>query len=76
MAPGNIKILHLITGLDTGGAETNLQRLTAAMRRDRFENVVVSLTSSGPMTETFRAQGVRVEAVGMSRSMPSPPALW
>ena len=43
MAPERIKILHLITGLDTGGAETNLQRLTAAMDSDRFENIVVSL---------------------------------
>jgi glycosyltransferase involved in cell wall biosynthesis len=76
MAAGRIKILHLITGLDTGGAEVSLQRLTEAMDCKRFENIVVSLTNPGPLSEAIRRQGIRVHAIHMSRSLPSPAAFW
>ncbi len=75
MAP-RIKILHLITSLDTGGAEMMLTHLAPAMDRQRFENVVVSLTTAGPLAARIRAEGIRVEAIEMSRSMPTPMALW
>ncbi|MBT4490150.1 MAG: glycosyltransferase, partial [Rhodospirillaceae bacterium] len=76
MGLSRIKVLHLITGLDTGGAEVNLQRLTGAMDGGRIENVVVSLTAPGPLSKTIRDQGVKVDAVGMSRSLPTPAALY
>jgi glycosyltransferase involved in cell wall biosynthesis len=76
MAARRIKILHLITGLDTGGAEVSLQRLTGAMARDRFENVVVSLTAPGALSASIREQGIRVDAIRMPRSLPTPPAIW
>jgi glycosyltransferase involved in cell wall biosynthesis len=76
MAAGRIKILHLITGLDTGGAEVSLLRLTGAMDPDRFENIVVSLTVPGPMSTAIRNQGIKVDAIHMSRSLPTPGALW
>ena len=76
MAAGRIKILHLITSLDTGGSEVSLQRLTGAMDRERFENIVVSLTNHGPLSETIRNQDVSVHAIHMSRSLPSPVAIW
>jgi len=76
MAVDCIKIVHLITGLDTGGAEVSLQRLTGAMDRDRFENIVVSLTHEGPLSISIRDQGIRVETIGMSRNVPSPMAFW
>ena len=76
MAAGRIKILHLITGLGTGGAEVSLQRLTGAMDCKRFENIVVSLTSHGPLSGEIRRQGIKVHAVHMSRSLPSPAAFW
>ena len=76
MADGRIKILHLITGLDTGGAEVSLQRLTKAMDPEHFENVVVSLTNHGPLSSVIRDQGIRVHAIRMSRSLPSPAAIW
>jgi glycosyltransferase involved in cell wall biosynthesis len=76
MAADRIKILHLITGLDTGGAEVSLLRLTGAMERDRFENVVVSLTAPGPISTAISKQGIKVDAIHMSRSVPTPAALW
>ena len=76
MAARRIKILHLITGLERGGAEVSLLRLTGAMDRDRFENVVVSLTVPGPLSAMISRQGIRVHAIHMSRSLPTPGALW
>jgi glycosyltransferase involved in cell wall biosynthesis len=76
MTANRIKVLHLITGLDTGGAEVSLQRLTGAMDRERFENVVVSLTTLGPLGAAIRDQGIRVDAIHMSRALPSPTAVW
>ena len=69
-----LKILHLITGLERGGAEIMLARLVARMDNSRFENVVVSLTNDGPMGEVMRQGGVRTEMIGMSRSLPTPGA--
>ena len=43
-----IRICHLITGLDTGGAERSLVNLVTAMNRDEFENEVVTLLKPGP----------------------------
>jgi glycosyltransferase involved in cell wall biosynthesis len=73
---GRIKILHLITSLDTGGAEVALSQLAPAMDRQRFENVVVSLTTAGPLAARIEGAGIRVQSVGMSRSLPTPAALW
>lgn len=75
MAANRIKILHLITGLDTGGAEVSLLWLTGAMDRDQFENVVVSLTVPGPMSTAISNQGIKVYAIQMSRFLPTPAAL-
>lgn len=44
--PG-LRIMHLITDLDIGGAETMLARLVATMDRQRFDNVVVSMMTGG-----------------------------
>jgi glycosyltransferase involved in cell wall biosynthesis len=69
-----IKIVHLITGLDTGGAERSLQRLVAGMDRSRFENVVVSLTTRGPLAGPIEASGIRVEALGATAGWGGPRA--
>jgi hypothetical protein len=76
MTARRIKVLHLITSLDTGGAEMMLTHLAPAMDRQRFENVVVSLTTAGPLAARIGTEGIRVETIGMSRSLPTPAALW
>jgi len=59
------KILHLITGLNIGGAETMLYSLLSATDRKRFEPVVVSLLDHGPMSPKIKALGIPVYAIGM-----------
>jgi glycosyltransferase involved in cell wall biosynthesis len=67
-----IGVTHIIAGLAPDGAERMLHRLVSSMDSNRFENEVISLTDLGPMTEKFRASGIRVRALGMSRGSANP----
>ena len=67
-----IKVFHLITSLDIGGAEIILRRLLSRMDRSKFENVVASLTGNGPIGRQIRELDVPVFVVGMSRRTPNP----
>lgn len=60
-----IKIAHLITDLDTGGAEMMLYKLLTRMDRARFENIVVSLIGRGTLAERIEDLGVMVHSMGM-----------
>jgi glycosyltransferase involved in cell wall biosynthesis len=73
---GQVKIAHVITGLNTGGAETMLYKLLSGMDRGTFEARVVSLTDVGPVGEKIRALGVPVRALGMRRGVPDPRGVW
>jgi glycosyltransferase involved in cell wall biosynthesis len=70
------KILHLITGLARGGAQTMLTRLVTHLDRTRFEPVVVSLIDGGAQADAIAASGVRVMGLGMRQGMPSLGAVW
>jgi len=62
----NLKIFHVIVGLNVGGAETMLKRLIESDVENIPHTVVVSLTSLGIIGESLRTCGVRVHALGMS----------
>jgi glycosyltransferase involved in cell wall biosynthesis len=67
-----LRVLHVITGLDTGGAEMMLLKLLSGARCDGIEPAVISLTGLGGMIgEHLAALGVEVEAVGLTRSSAS-----
>ncbi|MEQ9639908.1 MAG: glycosyltransferase [Alphaproteobacteria bacterium] len=69
-------ILHIINGLDVGGAETMLARLLAASDRDRYRPRVISLTDVGEVGAAIEALGVPVEALGVRRAgLPGPGSL-
>ncbi|MGS1009297.1 glycosyltransferase family 4 protein [Achromobacter anxifer] len=61
-----LRVLHVITGLGQGGAESVLFRLATYSGAD-VEHVVVSLTDDGIYGERLRAAGVAVHALGMKR---------
>jgi glycosyltransferase involved in cell wall biosynthesis len=65
-----MKVLHLITGLSTGGAEMMLYKLVSQIDRDKFEMHVISLTDIGPIGERIQSLGVPVDALGMKRGIP------
>ena len=69
------KILHLITDLETGGAEMMLYKLISKMDNKRFSNIVVSLTDKGTLGERIENLGIRVFTLDMRRGIPNPFAL-
>ena len=71
-----IKILHLITELDVGGAEQMLQKLVTHMDGRHFRNSVVSMTDRGVIGEKILSRGVRVFELGMTRARPGPKGLF
>ena len=60
-----IKIVHIITGLQTGGAEHALEQLVTRADPARFDMRVISLLDAGTVGKRLAAQGVPVEALGM-----------
>lgn len=65
-----IRIAHVISDLDTGGAEMMLAKLVGAMDRTRFSNAVISLTDRGQLGEQIESSGVAVHTLGMTRGRP------
>lgn len=61
-----MKILHVIIGLGTGGAEQSLARLALAHKDHLgFEHEVISLTELGAIGERLRTQGVSARALSL-----------
>src|SRR3954468_8968340 len=68
-----IRIVHVISGLLTGGAESMLYKLLRNMDRDSFEHVVVSLADGDwPMTGRIEELGIGVLRCGMRLGLPNP----
>jgi glycosyltransferase involved in cell wall biosynthesis len=71
-----LTIAHLITGLETGGAERMLGRLVAASDRSRFHSVVISLTGPGTTGRQIAEAGIDIRALGAKRGLPDLRALF
>jgi len=67
-------VLHVITGLDRGGAQSVMFRL--ASRSKAWKSVVVSLTDRGVYGPQLEAQGIPVHVLGMPRGKLSIKGLW
>lgn len=68
-------MLHVITTLQTGGAESMLAALVLAKRPGAPAARVVSLLPGGATCDRLRASGVDVTDLGMTRGRPSGGAL-
>jgi glycosyltransferase involved in cell wall biosynthesis len=71
-----MKILHLISGLSTGGAEMMLYKLLLGMDSPDFKSEVICLTLMGPVAKKIKAMGVKVHSLGMRRGIPNPIAIF
>ncbi|MGD8811067.1 MAG: glycosyltransferase [Gammaproteobacteria bacterium] len=71
-----MKVLHVITGLQTGGAERMLANLCILAQRQGDSPVVVSMMAGGSQFDRLRDAGVTVRSLGMSRGRPSIAGLW
>ena len=70
-----MNVVHVITGLDTGGAELMLARMLGQPDRTGAGTAVISLTDIGPAGRSIQAAEVPVFALGMPRGVPDPRAL-
>jgi glycosyltransferase involved in cell wall biosynthesis len=57
-----MRVLHVITGLDAGGAEIQLSMI---LKYTRHDSDVVTLYNPGPVAEQIRAAGTSVRDIGM-----------
>lgn len=71
-APRPFKVMHIITGLQSGGAERILLHLVSHLSRKQFACEVVSLTTEGHLGGQIRAQDIPVRALGFARGIPDP----
>jgi len=60
-----MKVLHVITGLEAGGAEI---QLALFLRHTRHRSDVVTLYNPGSVAEQIRADGTQVRNLGMTRN--------
>lgn len=62
-----LRVCHVITGFDTGGAERSLMQAVRRLDPARFESMVVSLRPRGPLSGEVEGLGVAVAHFGMGR---------
>ncbi|GBL44262.1 glycosyl transferase, group 1 [Sulfuriferula multivorans] len=67
-----MRIVFIITGLSTGGAEMMLLKVLERLDRQRFAPHVISLTTLGELAPRIAALGIPVDAIGMKSGLPSP----
>ncbi|MGC2743994.1 MAG: glycosyltransferase [Candidatus Angelobacter sp.] len=66
-----MRVMHVITGLSTGGAETMLLKFLSAASGS-MEHVVVSLSDEGTIGPRIASLGVPVHCLGLKRNSPNP----
>jgi glycosyltransferase involved in cell wall biosynthesis len=66
------KIVHIITGLNSGGAEIMLLKLLSGMQHTGLEHSVISLGDRGVMAGRLEEIGVQVLTCGMTPGRISP----
>ena len=69
------RVLHIITGLNTGGAETALCRLLETLRSPAFEHIVVALGPPGSLSGRVGA-AAELHHLRMNAARPRPADLW
>lgn len=68
-----MKILHIITSLDTGGAELMLKRLIEAFENDgNYQHCVISLAKLGSVGKQLQNSGIDVYALDAKLSLTLP----
>jgi glycosyltransferase involved in cell wall biosynthesis len=71
-----LTVVHLITGLETGGAEGMLARLATRGDRRNLRQVVVSMTDAGTIGPEIAGGGIALRTLGLRRGAPDPRGLW
>ncbi len=67
-----LRLVHLITSLQVGGAQAHLVKTVSRFRTDRIASTVISLVPGGRMAQELKAAGVSVLSLGMRPGWPGP----
>ncbi|MGK7887256.1 MAG: glycosyltransferase family 4 protein [Crocosphaera sp.] len=71
-----MKILYMVTSLNTGGAEMMLYKLLSRISREHFEPVVIYLTEGGQLVQGISDLDIPVYSLNMNPQKPRLPAIW
>ena len=71
-----LKVLHIITTTNTGGAEMMLYKLLSRIDRKKFLCRVICLIPLGPVSAKIEALGVEVMSLDLKKGIPTPRALF
>ncbi len=71
-----IKLVFIITGLSTGGAEMMLYKLLSRIDRDLFHPAVISLKDSGTLGNRIEALDIPVYTIGLKAAIPTLASIW
>ncbi|HMK12336.1 MAG TPA: glycosyltransferase [Acidimicrobiales bacterium] len=63
-----MRVMHVITGLESHGAERMMARLIGSLDEREVQSVVVSLTTDGPVGRDLRSSGVEVLALEIKKT--------
>ena len=61
-----IKVAHIITDLDIGGAEMMLLKTLRNFKNEKYEHLVISLKPVGKMGEMFKAEGFKIYSLNLN----------
>jgi len=67
-----MRIAHVITGTNTGGAERMLHKLSVALAARGHEQLVVSMIPTGPVGRAMLADGIEVRSLNARRGALQP----
>jgi glycosyltransferase involved in cell wall biosynthesis len=70
-----VRVLHVITGLDVGGTERALLALLGALQKYPIAHEVLALRPGGALVPELAALGVPYATAGMRRAVPTPASL-
>jgi glycosyltransferase involved in cell wall biosynthesis len=71
MTESSLRVIFIVTGLSTGGAEAMLLKLLEHIDRDKFKPQVVSLISMGDVGSRIEKIGIPVSVIGFDPSKKS-----
>jgi len=63
-----IKVAHISTGLETGGAEVQLRRLLSELDKNKFEMMVISLDKETYLADSIRELGLPVHSLALKQN--------
>ncbi|MBD1878441.1 glycosyltransferase [Coleofasciculus sp. FACHB-T130] len=71
-----MKLLFIITGLSTGGAEMMLYNLLSRINQEQFAPVVISLVKRGTLNTSIESLGIPVYTIDMKPGIPTLTSIW